>query len=361
MRSLVAISTLVLMLSASSRSSAQDGTGPLDDDRWHDLVDLASDYAVGFSDLDHRRDAAWMDGFVQVDWIHYEVAPGDTLSGIAADYDVSVSQLRSWNSLSNDVLQIGQDVRIYTRGGGAERVRETYRVRSGDTGIVIARRHGVSFSELERWNSSVDLNRLRVGQELSIYVSSGGDSGSRGSPDSGRLRGGVQLGEGTGYVVRDMDRAYGTPDTVWAIRNGIARVTARYVDVPTLDVHDLSYERGGTMSPHLSHQNGLDADISYYRLDTDGHSGWQDCDPEDLDVELQWYLFRSWIEQGLVEYIFVDYDLQAPLYEYAVERGATEDELERWFQYPERSARDGIIRHEPGHDDHFHIRFHPVE
>ncbi len=285
----------------------------------------------------------------------YEVAPGDTLGAIASEYGVSVSDLRRWNDLSGDRISIGQELRIHTRGSGGDRVRERYTVRSGDTGGGIARRFDASLRDLQRWNPGVDLDRLRIGQDLNVYVTSGG-SGAAGSPNRGRLRGGIQLEPGTGYVIRDASRAFGAPLTVGAIRNGYARVAARYIDVPTVIIHDLSFERGGSMEPHASHQNGLDADISYYRTDCDEHCDWREVEPDELDVRTQWYLFRTWIEQGQVEYIFVDWDLQQPLYEYAQARGATDEQLAEWFQYPDRD-RQGIIRHEPGHDDHLHVRF----
>jgi len=296
--------------------------------------------------------------------ISYEVAPGDTLGAIARRYGVSVADLRRWNNLRGDRLSVGQVLTIRgSRGSGAERTRQTYTVRSGDTGMAIARRHSVSVAELSRWNPSVNIDRLRIGQTLSVYVETAPRSsgGSTGEPSRGRLRGGVQLPEGTGYRIRNSSRAYGTPATVAAIRNGIARVQAHFIDVPDVIIHDLSLERGGRMEPHASHQNGLDADISYYRLGVTDFSDWRTVSPEELDVRLQWYLFRTWIDLGVVEYIFVDFDLQRPLYEYARARGAGEEELAEWFQYPNRGSRRGIIRHEGGHRDHLHVRFHPGE
>lgn len=301
------------------------------------------------------------DELVVVDRITYEVAPGDTLGAIALEYGVSVSDLRRWNGIRGDRINIGQELTIHTRGGGGDRVRETYVVRSGDTGTAIARRQGVTLAELQRWNRGTNLDRLRIGQELTIYVAGAGDGGSTGTPQRGRLRGGQQLEDGTGYIVRNPERSYGLPGTVSAIRNGIARVTARYVNVPALMVHDLSFERGGRMEPHASHQNGLDVDISFYRNNCeDDVCDWRDVEPEELDARLQWYLFKSWIDQGLVEYIFVDYDLQEPLYDYARARGASDEQLEQWFEYPNRGS-GGIIRHESGHDDHFHVRFNVIE
>ena len=288
--------------------------------------------------------------------VRYTVAPGDTLGGIAEEYDVSMRDIRRWNGLDGDAIFVGQELILHTRSGSGERVQSTYTVRSGDTGGAIARRHNVSARDLARWNPRINLDRLRPGQRLTIYIEDLGGAGSRGSPNRGRLRGGVQLESGTGYRVRTPSRAFGTLPTVNAIRTGVSRVVGRYMDAPDIVVHDLSFERGGSMAPHLSHQNGLDADISYYRVGATDECPYDPVAPDELDVELQWYLFRAWIDQGAVEYIFMDHELQAPLYAYAQARGATDAQLAEWFQYPGR-GRTGIIRDEPGHDDHFHVRF----
>ncbi|MFT6397634.1 MAG: LysM repeat protein [Bradymonadia bacterium] len=287
--------------------------------------------------------------------VRYTVAPGDTLLGIALDYDVSVSDIRRWNELSSDSIFVGQSLTIRTPSGSGERAREDYTVRSGDTGLGIARRLNVSWTDLQRWNSRTNFDRLSVGQSLYYYVDGGGDSRSSGAPNRGRLRSGRQLDSGNGFRVRSGERAWGNELTVVAIQNAISRVQARYIDVPDVVVHDLSYERGGSMTPHRSHQNGRDVDISYYRNDCDDECAWQELEPGEMNVELQWYLFRGWIDQGLVEYIFVERDLQPELYDYAQSRGATEEQLEEWFEMHDGGG--GYIRHEPGHDDHFHARF----
>lgn len=286
--------------------------------------------------------------------VEYTVAPGDTLLGIALEYDVRVADIRSWNNLRNDTIYVGQRLVIRTRGTSSERVRREYTIRSGDTGLAIARRVGVSWSDLQRWNRNTNFDRLRPGATLAYYVEEGG-TGSRGAPNRGRLFEGTLLDAGNGYRIRNRERSWGTEFTVGAIRNGIARVQARFVDVPEVLVHDLSFERGGRMSPHVSHQNGRDVDITYYRTDCDELCDWRVVTPDQLDVERTWYLFRTWIQAGVVEYIFVDTSLQEPLYEFARARGATEAELDEWFEWPDGSS--GIIRHSPGHDDHFHARF----
>jgi len=42
----------------------------------------------------------------------YTVVKGDTLSGIAKKHSVQVTQLREWNHLKNDNLQLGQSLRL---------------------------------------------------------------------------------------------------------------------------------------------------------------------------------------------------------------------------------------------------------
>ena len=56
--------------------------------------------------------------------------------------------------------------------------------------------------------------------------------------------------------------------------------------------------------------------------------------------------------------MFLDFDLQGVIYDWALENGVSEKRLNRIFQYPHgRGASAGLIRHEPNHGDHLHVRF----
>lgn len=136
-------------------------------------------------------------------------------------------------------------------------------------------------------------------------------------------------------------------------------MAAHFADGTTALIGDISLRAGGRMTPHRSHQNGLDADVSIFALNCIGTlCPMQVVTPENLDTVRQWYIFEDWLRAGVLEYIFLDYGLQQPLYDYAKERGASDAELMRWFQYPRgRSASVGIIRHEAGHANHYHVRF----
>ena len=301
--------------------------------------------------------------------VTYTVAPGDTLLGIARRYSVSVADIRRWNNIKGDHIVIGQRLSIRTRSAAGSQERMTHEVRSGQTGGGIARQYRVSVDQLRRWNPDANLDRLRIGQRLTVYADVGdgaasSGSGARGSvasgtPARGRLSGGVELATGPGYRVRNTQRAYGMPATIDAIRTTYGKFAAHFAEETQAMVGDLSLPNGGRMTPHRSHQNGLDADIAYISADCiGGPCPLRTVGADQLDVVRQWYIFEDWLRLNLVEYIFVSYDLQKPLYEYAQARGASSDELRRWFQYPRgRNSSVGVIRHEPGHANHYHVRF----
>ncbi len=104
----------------------------------------------------------------------HTVSKGENLSGIAHRYGVSASDLVSWNGLGDpDSIRAGQVLTV--RGGKAEqRVALSYKVRRGDTLSEIAEEHGVSVEGLLSWNDLRDAGSLQVGQVLQIYTSSRG-------------------------------------------------------------------------------------------------------------------------------------------------------------------------------------------
>ncbi|MCA9654040.1 MAG: penicillin-insensitive murein endopeptidase [Myxococcales bacterium] len=174
---------------------------------------------------------------------------------------------------------------------------------------------------------------------------------------SGSMDDAVPLPPGPEYTVKAESYAWGTPRTIAQLRD-VIRSYARDRDVPKVHVGDISRRHGGPFPPHLSHQDGRDVDVAYVLLDRRTRFG--AANRLSLDRENSWALLRSFIDSGAVLYLFVDYELQHLLYEEARAMGATEVQLERWFQYPYgRRAARGIIRHWKGHDDHFHVRFAP--
>ncbi len=96
--------------------------------------------------------------------ITHRVQRGDTLSEIADQYDVTVSQLRQWNNIRGSNIRIGQRLSVYSdQGQPVDHV-----VRRGDTLIEIAQQYGVSVANIKDWNN-LRSNTIRIGQRLKIF------------------------------------------------------------------------------------------------------------------------------------------------------------------------------------------------
>jgi 3D (Asp-Asp-Asp) domain-containing protein len=91
----------------------------------------------------------------------YEVLPGDTLSGIAAKFDIDVDTIVRTNSLgSADLVQPGQSLTILPMSG------VNYTVRPGDSLLAISYRYDVDAVSILRWNDLDDEDHIVIGSEL---------------------------------------------------------------------------------------------------------------------------------------------------------------------------------------------------
>lgn len=117
---------------------------------------------------------------------NYVVQPGDSLWQIANEFDVTVDELKSYNNLTSNLLNIGQVLKIPGVNNSSNDVvqdNSTYVVKSGDSLWNIAKRYGISVDELKSYNNLTS-NLLNIGQVLKIpgmapnntYVVKSGDS-----------------------------------------------------------------------------------------------------------------------------------------------------------------------------------------
>ena len=108
----------------------------------------------------------------------HSVRGGDTLWGIARQYGVTVPELAAANGIDTQTrLSLGTRLTVpgaagsYTRVASApETTRMTYKVQRGDTLSQIARRFQVTVSQLMSWNDLASPSSLRAGQRLILYV-----------------------------------------------------------------------------------------------------------------------------------------------------------------------------------------------
>ncbi len=116
--------------------------------------------------------------------IAYKVKSGDFLGKIASKYGVTINQLKSWNNLRSNSIQIGQTLYIYKNGGptisqgstggkssgsGSSKPKAViYTVKSGDSLSKIASKYkGVSVNDIKAANG-LKSDAIRAGQKLTI-------------------------------------------------------------------------------------------------------------------------------------------------------------------------------------------------
>jgi len=90
------------------------------------------------------------------------VTPGETLSSIARDYDITIEQLSSFNRLDDDHIFPEMELTLPDK--------DHYIVQRGDNLSSIALRFQVTTEELKQWNQLED-DRILIGQILKIHSS----------------------------------------------------------------------------------------------------------------------------------------------------------------------------------------------
>lgn len=185
------------------------------------------------------------------------------------------------------------------------------------------------------------------------------DARSIGAPNDGALRNGEKLPQrGPGFRHPSHQSSWGLDRVVAAIRYLGRRLRRTFPGSAPLVIGDLSRRGGGPLPPHASHQSGRDVDIGFPERGNPEHAHLRgDLDPEAIDYAKSWFVIETLLLTGRVRYVFVDRPVLHRLRERAREVGWRGRSLERLFQRPGEEGTSGIIRYEPGHDGHFHVRF----
>jgi LysM repeat protein len=295
----------------------------------------------------------------------HEVVPGENLGDIAGRYGVRRKDLIQLNSklrTNANLLSVGQRISVCPEIAPRERVKIEYTVESGDTLSGIAAKYDLTTNELIGYQRGKlkDANGLRVGQTLVVYKEGKVISGYGAyDDDRGVLSSGVQLPSGTHYVVKHPSLSWGTSETIRLIQTAVSNYRRKWKVAPKVHIGDISKKGGGPFSPHQSHQHGRDVDIGYVlKGDKADETRFTSANANNLDVDRTWSLLEAFLDTDKIKYIFVDYGLQKLLYEHAEKKGVSQDTLSELFQYPRGKGRGhGIIRHSKGHVNHFHVRF----
>lgn len=107
----------------------------------------------------------------QTNTVTYTIQVGDTLSVLALKYNVSITELATFNGITNpDLIFAGRTLSIPVDAATlpADVVPQTYTVKPGDTLGNIAARFGVRTTRLAQENNIANINIISVGQVLVI-------------------------------------------------------------------------------------------------------------------------------------------------------------------------------------------------
>ena len=102
--------------------------------------------------------------------VTYKVRRGDSLWIIAKKFSTTTKQIMARNNLSNTRLSIGQSLKISSakQHQGSAKNRGTYRVKSGDSPFLIAKRHNMPLNRLLSLNQLSKRSKIYPGQTLIV-------------------------------------------------------------------------------------------------------------------------------------------------------------------------------------------------
>ena len=248
-----------------------------------------------------------------------------------------------------------------TESSAARDETSVYRIRRGGSLRNVANLYKIHHHEVFALNPGIDPDMdLAPRTEVVLHRSNGERSQSIGLPHAGSIRHAVPLMDGAGRIVSAKRwKTWGTRATVRQLDDVLHQWAQKYPDAPPVLVGNLSSRNGGKLSPHKSHQSGRDVDLSYV-LDWNGQTSvsWQQATASNLDAGRTWALLKLLVKSADIEVIFADRAVQRLLLEYAKKKGLVRrSRLGWWLEIAATEKRSSLVRHVPGHRDHFHVRF----
>jgi membrane-bound lytic murein transglycosylase D len=118
----------------------------------------------------------------KIKWERHEVRKGETLAGLAKQYNTTPQAIRDINGLRKNRIVPGkhvlipldinsktQDMSYLTPEQGSKQQQILYRVRRGETLTKIARRHNVTVADIREWNKGIG-STVRAGQKIKLVV-----------------------------------------------------------------------------------------------------------------------------------------------------------------------------------------------
>ena len=155
--------------------------------KWNNLQDntIQLESKLKIADITNSEEKTQVAPKTEIKNIEYTVQSGDNLGTIARKNNVAVSDLKMWNNLEDDTIQLGDKLIVSKKlivdnsQSVTERttkkdkvskseVEDHYYVKKGDSLFSIAKKYpGVSVSDIKKWNG-INGNSLKPGMKLKI-------------------------------------------------------------------------------------------------------------------------------------------------------------------------------------------------
>jgi membrane-bound lytic murein transglycosylase D len=155
--------------------------------KWNNLQDntIQLESKLKIADITNSEEKTQVAPKTEIKNIEYTVQSGDNLGTIARKNNVAISDLKMWNNLEDDSIQLGDKLIVSKKliidnsQSVTERttkkdkvskseVEDHYYVKKGDSLFSIAKKYpGVSVSDIKKWNG-INGNSLKPGMKLKI-------------------------------------------------------------------------------------------------------------------------------------------------------------------------------------------------
>ncbi len=156
--------------------------------KWNNLQDntIQLESKLKIADITNKDDKTQVAPKTEIRNIEYTVQAGDNLGSIARKNNVAVSDIKLWNELSDDNIQLGDKLIVAKKlivdnsqtiaeksskkekHSKVDREDDHYYVKKGDSLFSIAKKYpGVSVSDIKKWNG-INGNSLKPGMKLKI-------------------------------------------------------------------------------------------------------------------------------------------------------------------------------------------------
>ncbi|WP_456277488.1 LysM peptidoglycan-binding domain-containing protein [Bacillus sp. AK128] len=201
--------------------------------------------------------------------VTYTVQSGDSLSIIAKRFNLSVEQLKQLNQLTNDMIFAGQTLKVAEGTNTNQKIstEQSYTVQSGDSLSVIAKRFNLAVDELKRMNGLPN-DMIFVGQTLKV---TGTASTTTETPSSYKVQSGDSLSviaKRYNITVNQIKQINGlTTDQIYVGQTikltGDAATAATKYTVKSGDSLSLIAKNFGITTTQLKQANNLSADTIY--------------------------------------------------------------------------------------------------